>query len=128
MKTGAVGDGGKAYGLAQWHPDRQASFQREFGKDIRQASFEEQLKFVCHELLRGDEKRAGRELLSQHTAAGAAAAVSRYYERPANTAQEMDTRANIAQQLEQTLGQTHGQAQQTQQVAQQQQHNPVITH
>ena len=125
MKTGAVGDGGKAYGLAQWHPDRQANFQKEFGKDIRQASFEEQLKFVCHELLRGQEKRAGRELLSQHTAAGAAAAVSKFYERPANTEQEMQTRANIAQQLEQTLGQSHGQ---TQQVQQQQQRNPAMTH
>ena len=129
MKTGAVGDGGKAFGLAQWHPDRQAEFKKAFGHDIKQASFTEQLQFVRHELLFGQEKRAGRELLSQHTAADAAAAISKYYERPANTQQEMATRGKMAQELEQTLGQTHSQSQQqTPQLQQPAQRNPTMSH
>nr|WP_241877958.1 phage tail tip lysozyme [Psychrobacter sp. PraFG1]UNK04363.1 phage tail tip lysozyme [Psychrobacter sp. PraFG1] len=45
-----LGDSGQAYGIAQWHPPRQQDFKRVFGKDIRQSTFEEQLKFVQWEL------------------------------------------------------------------------------
>jgi hypothetical protein len=34
LSTTAVGDGGKARGIAQWHPDRQANFRQFAGKDI----------------------------------------------------------------------------------------------
>jgi hypothetical protein len=50
MATNSVGDGGQAYGIAQWHPARQANFVKAFGKDIREANFEEQLAFVNWEL------------------------------------------------------------------------------
>lgn len=83
MDIGAIGDGGKAYGLAQWHPDRQSAFKRLFGKDIRQSSFGEQLSFVDWEL-RNTEKRAGGFLAGATTVEGATAAFMKYYERPAS--------------------------------------------
>src|SRR5260364_215450 len=48
LNPNAVGDGGKAYGIAQWHPPRQAEFRRAFGKDIRAATLTEQLEFQNH--------------------------------------------------------------------------------
>lgn len=80
MKTDSVGDGGKAYGIAQWHPDRQAKFQQVYGKPIQQAGFKEQLEFVNWEL-NNNEKRAGDVLRATKTPEEAAAAVDKYYER-----------------------------------------------
>jgi len=83
LKPDAVGDGGKAYGIAQWHPDRQANFQRVYGKPIQQASFEEQLMFVDWEL--NNTERAAKEKIMMAAASGgtgaAAAAVDKFYER-----------------------------------------------
>lgn len=78
----AVGDKGRAYGVAQWHPDRQAAFKRAFGKDIRDASYEEQLEFVHYELTKGDERKAGDRLRQTHDADEAGKVISKYYERP----------------------------------------------
>jgi len=80
LRTNAVGDGGRAYGLAQWHPDRQAKFKRAFGKDIRSAGFQEQLAFVQWEF-EHDERKAAAEIRKTTTAKAAAAAMDQYYER-----------------------------------------------
>jgi peptidoglycan hydrolase-like protein with peptidoglycan-binding domain len=80
MKTNAVGDGGKAYGIAQWHPDRQANFQRAFGKDIREAGFKEQLAFVQWEF-ENTERNAAAKLKQATTPEQAAWVVDEYYER-----------------------------------------------
>lgn len=87
----AVGDGGKAYGIAQWHPDRQQSFARAMGKDIRSSSLGDQLAFI-HWELNNSEARAGRKLKSAQTAAQAAWIVDEYYERSAgiHRTQRMD--------------------------------------
>jgi hypothetical protein len=95
----ARGDGGKAYGLAQWHPDRQAEFQKQFGKSIVGSSIEEQVAFADHELRQGNERAAGQRLASTKTAAEAASAVSLHYERPADRAGEAAKRARLAAQL-----------------------------
>lgn len=87
LKTDAVGDGGDAYGIAQWHPDRQAKFNRQFGKDIRQSSFQEQLEFVNWEL-NNDEKAAGNRLRNASSAEDAAAIVDQYYERSSGAARQ----------------------------------------
>lgn len=92
----AVGDGGKAYGLAQWHPDRQAEFEKTYGKSIVGSSLEEQVAFMDHELRQGREQSAGKRLLATKTAAEAASVVSTYYERPADTTGEASKRARIA--------------------------------
>jgi len=80
LRTNSVGDGGQAYGIAQWHPDRQALFKRLYKKDIRQAGFQEQLEFVHYELTH-DESVAGNKIKQATTAKAAAAAMDQYYER-----------------------------------------------
>lgn len=80
LSTSAVGDGGKAYGIAQWHPDRQKLFKRKFGKDIRESTLEEQLQFVQYEL-QNNEYKAGARLSEATTAQEAAAIIDALYER-----------------------------------------------
>jgi len=80
LNTAAVGDGGKAKGIAQWHPDRQADFQRIMGKDVMSATLEEQLRFVDWEL-KNTEKSAGDKLRAAASAAQAAQMVDQFYER-----------------------------------------------
>lgn len=77
----AVGDDGKAYGIAQWHADRQEMFKKFAGHDIHGSTLEEQLAFVDHEL-RNNEKRAGDRLRGATTPGEAAGIVTQYYERP----------------------------------------------
>lgn len=96
----AVGDGGNAYGIAQWHPDRQKEFAKRFGKDIRQSTLEEQLEFADYELREGNERGAGDRLRQATNAANAGAIVSKYYERPADVAGNMSSRAQLAAAME----------------------------
>jgi hypothetical protein len=98
LDPSAVGDGGKAYGIAQWHPDRQAQFQKVYGKPITESSLGEQLEFVDWEL-KNTEKRAGNKLKNAKTAAEAGSIVSQDYERPADKLGEASKRAELATQL-----------------------------
>lgn len=81
FRPNAVGDGGKAYGIAQWHPDRQANFQRAMGKPIQGSSIEDQVSFIDWEL-RNTEKRAGDILGRAKTAQESGSLFSLHYERP----------------------------------------------
>nr|WP_312158289.1 phage tail tip lysozyme [Pseudomonas juntendi] len=96
FRPDAVGDGRNAYGLAQWHPDRQANFAKYSGKDIRSSTATEQLEFINHELTKGAEKSAGDRLKLAASAREAAGIVSRYYERPADADGEVSRRGDIA--------------------------------
>lgn len=75
------GDNGKAVGIAQWHPDRQAEFERVMGRKLEGSSFDEQLKFMTYELTKGKEQKAGRKLRGADSAEDAGAIVDKYYER-----------------------------------------------
>jgi len=97
-KSDAVGDNGKAYGLGQWHPDRQENFKKLFGKDIRQSNSEEQMAFFDYEL-RNTEKKAGDALQKTSSSGEAAKVVSLMHERPANSYIEASRRADIANNL-----------------------------
>lgn len=68
-----------AYGIAQWHPDRQAEFQRVYNKPIRGSTIDEQLDFVNYEL-NNTHKSAGNALRGTTTAAEAAVVVDKKYE------------------------------------------------
>lgn len=92
----AVGDNGQAYGIGQWHPDRQGEFAKRFGKPIQNSTLQEQLAFMHFELSSGKEKDAGQRLANTKTAADAARVVSRYYERPRKAAVEAERRAQLA--------------------------------
>jgi hypothetical protein len=91
-----TGDNGQAYGLGQWHKDRQEEFRKRFGKDIRQSTLDEQLQFVDYEMRQGNERRAGTALAQATTAAQAGEIVSRLYERPAQADNEAAIRASDA--------------------------------
>ena len=97
--TLGTSDGGKAYGLAQWHPDRQADFQAWAGHDIRSSTPQEQMEFMHYEMTQGKEKAAGDALRSAKTAGEAAGVVSRQYERPKDAEGDAARRAKIAEGL-----------------------------
>jgi len=103
----AVGDGGRAYGIAQWHPDRQAAFQRWSGQDIRGSSFEQQLGFINFELTQGNERRAGTMIRQATTPEQAAAFVDQYYERSNGHARQrrMQLAASFASNMPVAAGQ-----------------------
>ena len=105
LRPDNVGDSGKAYGIAQWHPDRQADFAKWAGKDIRNSSLMEQLGFVHHELTRGNamERRAGALLRAAQNAQQAGEIVSRHYERPAEADAEAAKRGRGAVQIAQDV-------------------------
>ena len=95
FRTNALGDNGRAYGIAQWHPDRQQIFQKTYNKDIRQSDFKEQLEFVDWEL-NNNEKRAGAKLREAANAADAAAIIDQFYERSSGA--HRSKRVQLAQQ------------------------------
>ena len=103
FKTNAVGDGGKAYGIAQWHPDRQRKFQEIYGKSIREAGFKEQLEFVNWEL-NNTESKAGNIIRQAQNAGQAAAAVDQHYERSSGIHRQI--RISTAQKYEKGEGLT----------------------
>jgi hypothetical protein len=92
----AVGDNGQAYGIAQWHKDRQLAFSKWAGKDIRDSNRDEQLAFINFELREGSERKAGLNLMRARDAGSAGDIVSRMYERPANTDGDAAKRAGMA--------------------------------
>jgi len=97
LKTNALGDNGMAYGIAQWHPDRQERFKQVYGKDIRESSFKEQLEYVDWEL-NNSESKAGNALRQASTAPQAAEIVDRMYERSAGL--HTERRITTAKRLE----------------------------
>lgn len=98
LNPGAIGDGGKAKGIFQLHPDRQAAFRRIMGKDVLSANAYEQTAFAIWELS-NTEKSAGNRLRRATSAREAGAIVSQYYERPKNTQYEIGRRSAIAESL-----------------------------
>lgn len=99
LRTDLPGDGGQAYGIAQWHSDRQAEFGVANGNpnlSIRGSTFEQQLNLVNYELTQGSERGAGDRLRAATDARSAAAVISKYYERPADRDGQANYRARLA--------------------------------
>ncbi|MFL1502102.1 phage tail tip lysozyme [Pseudomonas sp. S191] len=93
----AVGDSGRAYGIAQWHDPRQKEFAKWAGKPIKNSSLDEQLGFVHYELTKGGETAAGDALRATKTAAAAGDVVTRKYERPYDMIGDAAKRAALAE-------------------------------
>jgi hypothetical protein len=91
----ATGDNGKAFGIGQWHPDRQANFAKVMGLPIQGSSYQQQLAFYAYEVKHN--KRLMGILSGNPNAGSAAMAVSMLNERPADKEGEMIARAKIAQ-------------------------------
>ena len=94
----AKGDNGEAYGLGQWHKDRQAQFEKLYGHTMQKGSFDEQLAFYDWEL-RNSNKAAGDRLSQANTPGESAAVVSSLFERPRDQAGEAAKRGSIAEQM-----------------------------
>lgn len=88
INPAAIGDGGKAWGIAQWHPDRRGIWEKATGKkwqsDGSSPNFKEQLDFIIYELQR-TESRANKRLQATKTAEDAASVFDQYYERSSGT-------------------------------------------
>lgn len=95
----AVGDHGAAYGLIQWHNDRQENFKKMTGHDIQHSTSDEQLAFIVHELMVGTERAAGKRLSGDTDARQAGADASRYYVRPGDVQGEASRRGTYAAQI-----------------------------
>jgi len=96
--TRAQMNGGPGYGLAQWEGPRQAMFKTWAGRDIRESTFDEQLRFIQFELT-GPEIGAGRALKAAKSAGAAGAIVCRLYERPADTDGQAVYRCGLAEKI-----------------------------
>jgi len=101
-KIWQVGGGG-GYGLAQWSADRQEAYQQWSGQPITDASFQQELAFVQHELTT-DYSGAGDALkaVSGNSVASAEAAsniITADYEIPADIPGDEVTRDGYAQQI-----------------------------
>ena len=95
-KTDAVGDHGAAYGLIQWHKDRQEAFKKFTGRDIQGSSADDQLSFMVHELNSGDERGAGKKLKGATSAEQAGQLASKFYVRPKDVEGEASRRGSYA--------------------------------
>lgn len=88
------GDGGKAVGLAQWHPDRWedgSNYLQDLGVDP--FSFEGQLMMVDHEF-KNSEKGAAGYLSKARDHIESATIVNRRYERSADTSTKRESYAD----------------------------------
>jgi hypothetical protein len=105
----SIGDGGAAYGIGQWHKDRQDAFQKLFGKPIQGSSLGEQIAFYNAELKgKTDDRGAAHAgyLLARpdESAQQAGSDVSQYDERPADVFGNMASRGANAQKSGQVWG------------------------
>lgn len=111
-----VGDHGAAYGIGQWHPDRQADYERLFGHSMRSVrdrdrAFAEQLWFANYELTKGKYQKVGAAMRVEKDSEVAGAMGSMYYERPKNKEAEARSRGALAHRIEFTINnQTGGNA------------------
>jgi hypothetical protein len=107
LDPGAVGDGGKAWGIAQWHEARRAIWEKASGKKWQpngsSPNFKEQLDFIVYELKR-TENRANTRLRATKTVEDAASVFDQYYERSSGQARQK--RIELAQALLGSTGST----------------------
>jgi len=80
LDTKALGDNGKARGIAQWQEARQKTFKKIVGKDVFDASRLEQLGQVDYEL-KNTHKKAGIAVNQAKTAGEAAVIIDKDYEQ-----------------------------------------------
>lgn len=99
----ARGDGGAAYGLGQWHEDRQQQFYEHFGHPITSSTAAEQMDFAVWEYTQGREQAGGAKFNAAADPAAAGAAYSRFIERPGidkyHQDREASTRAAYAAEI-----------------------------
>ena len=104
--VGAVGDQGKAFGIGQWHANRQELYRKYMGGTTMQEdvakdpamAYAKQLAFVRWEH-EHTEKEAEKGLRRATSATQAGASESRLYERPAKKEEEARERGRLAEEI-----------------------------
>lgn len=81
FNTQSIGDGGTAFGLKQWHPEREKAIEKKFGKSMSSMTWKEQIDADIDEEKNG-EKKSGQELAAAKTI-GQATKAELDNERPA---------------------------------------------
>lgn len=98
-----TGDHGHAVGIAQWQEPRQADYKKwSGGQDISTANFEQQLAFIQHEMVSGNDRgarTAGVLLDAAQTVAAATDIFTRYFERPGDIPGDIQKRTPFAEKL-----------------------------
>ena len=93
--THAIGDSGQAFGMMQWHSDRQNRIEEHFKKSLADMSRHEQLDAVDWETRTATP---GAFIRMQHAGAGEAGAIfSREVERPRDVDGEASRRSRLAE-------------------------------
>lgn len=92
----AVGDGGRAHGAFQHHPDRRAKILRGTGIDISSATHQQQLEATYWEMTQGQEKAFWGRIKQAKTPGEAAALGVHLFERPADKVGEARLRGQYA--------------------------------
>lgn len=100
----------RAYGLFQWRLNRRfKDFESFIGKPMEQSTFEDQVKYLDHELRKGSDafaKKAGVAIANAKTAEEAAFDFMRYFERPKYPEKERGIRNNQIATIRKALGGT----------------------
>lgn len=108
LMTNRPGDSGRAYGLAQWHPDRRNAIARQFGKPVEAMNFHEQLDAVDWEIRSGHGVSGGGSLFGDlnnaKDAGEAARLIMNRYERPAERQANGVKRTRNAMSVLKTMG------------------------
>lgn len=92
----AVGDGGKAKGLFQWHKDRRDAIMKGTGIDVWNSSKQDPLNAAAWEMKNGNVGFDDKTYRSIRGANGAGAYFSSHFERPADQYGEMMRRGQSA--------------------------------
>lgn len=92
----ARGDGGRAHGLFQWHPDRQRNIFKNTGINVSAADYMSQLEAAAWEMKHGRDGFRDSYYRTIKDPAQAAAYFSKYFESPANGAVQALLRGKTA--------------------------------
>lgn len=102
----ARGDGGHAYGLAQWHPDRAKAIKDGTGIDIYHATRDQQLEAIAWEMNGHRKQFNNGKFKGMGDAYSAGSYFSREFESPAASDKEAMARGNAAMALAAKYGNT----------------------
>jgi hypothetical protein len=110
LMTNRPGDGGRAFGIAQWHADRRGPIARQFNKPVEAMNFHEQLDAVDWEIRTGRGVTGGGGLFNALNASKDAGEAARMmmnrYERPAERQHNGVVRTNNALGVLKAMGDT----------------------
>jgi hypothetical protein len=102
-KSEVIDTDGKVHrGIAQWSPERNMDFYKWKGKNLKDATLDEQIDFVHYELTHG-ERGAGDRLANSASPEIAGEVASEYYFRPKNKKTESWSRGKDADMFDQLL-------------------------